>query len=332
MRVAFCLEQMQMAKFEAMTVKAELDTVRNEIRKCIRDGVVIKLTYSELHESITLDEYKEFETRFRSVWGITVSAIEATYLTPHMTELRLLPVMEIYHDQETYGVWKILRQYFKQLGLNDEKETLSTPIDFLSVADSATIEKRLREPTLPKLGDEQEFKNKRREFYETTKVHNRFQLDADSGRFLTADEIEIEVEQDWKDEQENIKALQARWNEIHSFEGMTLKEATKRYLMQNAQSEPPTTRTQAETSRSVNQQPGKPVDLSTRQKMLIGLLLLFAIAFVLFVLTLLVVLGVLPWQIALVVFVVGLAIERATNWLGAWNNVLSLVEKLFNRR
>jgi hypothetical protein len=223
-----------MPGFKTMTVIAELDVVRNEIRKCIRDGIITKLTYSEFHQPITLDEYIEFETPLRSVWGITVSAIEATYLTTQKTELRLLPVMKIYHDQEEYGVWKTLRQYFRQLELNDELETLPTPDDFLSVRDSVTIEKILRESAPPELGDEQDFKNTRREFYKTTKVHNRLQLDAESGRFYTAEEIEIKVKEDWKGEQEYNKASQARYNEIHSFDEMTLKEATKRYLMQNS--------------------------------------------------------------------------------------------------
>ena len=238
-----------MANFEAMVVKAELDTVRNEIRKCIRDGVVIRLTYSELHEPITLDEYKEFETHFRSVWGSKVSVIEATYLTPQMTELRLLPVTGIYNDEETNGVWQTLRRYFKQQGLNDEKETLSTPYELRDVAESVATEKRLRESTLPKLSDEQEFKNKWRKFYRANKVHNRLQLDADSGRFMTADEIEIEVEQDWRREQEEIEILQERWHEIHSFDRMTLKEATKIYLAQNIPSETATLREQSQDAR-----------------------------------------------------------------------------------
>jgi hypothetical protein len=92
-----------------------------------------------------------------------------------------------------------------------------------------------------------------------------------------------------------------------------------------------TTRAQSETNRAENQIVAKPVLISTRRKVIIGLLLILSIAIVLIALTLSVVWGVLPYQFAQNLFYIGLAILAATTILAAWNNILSLVEKLFNR-
>ena len=83
---------------------------------------------------------------------------------------------------------------------------------------------------------------------------------------------------------------------------------------------------------AVNKTAGLGKALNTRRKVIIGLLLILPIAVVLFVLTLLVVLGILPWHIAVILSAIGLAIAGATAWVGAMNNVLALVEKLVNKR
>ncbi len=72
--------------------------------------------------------------------------------------------------------------------------------------------------------------------------------------------------------------------------------------------------------------------LNTRRKILIGLVLILLIAILLFVITMAVVWGVLPVPIAVILFWAGVAIVSATTLVSQWNNVLSLVEKLFGRR
>ena len=93
----------------------------------------------------------------------------------------------------------------------------------------------------------------------------------------------------------------------------------------------PTVQAQAETRRAENQIVTKPAVISTRRKVIIGLLLIFSIALVLSALTLPVVWGVLPYQFAQNLFYIGLAILAATTILAAWINILSLVERLSNR-
>jgi len=93
----------------------------------------------------------------------------------------------------------------------------------------------------------------------------------------------------------------------------------------------PVMQAQSETRRAENQIVPKPAVISTRRNVIIGLLLIFSIALVLIALTLLVVWGVLPYQFAQNLFYIGLAILAATTILAAWNSILSLVERLFNR-
>ena len=71
---------------------------------------------------------------------------------------------------------------------------------------------------------------------------------------------------------------------------------------------------------------------NNRRKVLIGLLLVSTIALVLFVPTLLSVIGVLPYSISLVLWLLALAVGGATTFLAQWNNILALIEKLFSKR
>lgn len=75
----------------------------------------------------------------------------------------------------------------------------------------------------------------------------------------------------------------------------------------------------------------EPVEISTRRKFAIALAMVLSAASVLFVATLLVVLGLLPYQVAVVLWTMALAFSGAVALLGQFNNVLSFVERFLLR-
>lgn len=69
--------------------------------------------------------------------------------------------------------------------------------------------------------------------------------------------------------------------------------------------------------------------MNSRQKILLAVLLVAPLVVGLLALTLLVVSGLLSQQIAILLFLAGVVIQAATSWVGAWNNVIALVERIW---
>ncbi len=335
--VLFVLGRKWMNKIIAtMSVKAELKVVRNIIAGHIRDGVIFRPSTNGTPGytvSLELQECERLEDETRRMWTVGNCAILAEYATNELTTLKLLAVKGIlYNNGAAEHDWKFLESEFKKarLLLNSESVSKRDTGDIASVL----IERDLIEKSRPESEGEQKYKNQRRESLNVSQTINK---GLPNQHTLNDDEIEVWVNEDWESYTRHIEEQQARWDEIHSFIGMTTEQATEQYLMQDVQVKPTTNQAVARQ----NDLHVKKGDLSVnravefteeqmdnRRKFAIGLLAFIAFAVPAFILTLLANLGKLPWELAMGLNALVLASVGAATFLGALNNIISLAEKL----
>jgi hypothetical protein len=206
---------------------ADLQSVRKIVNDCVRDGVHFD---SGFVAQIQLQEYSQFETPQRIIWGVSNYAIEAARITDQKTQLKFLSVKGIYHNDEARRVWKIISQQLYNAKLI---ESLAHRWDEGAEAIGEVFgERDLIENPRPQMPDEEKFKKGRRaEFKRNPNAHLYF------GRQPTRADIKNALSEMWKIEQQSCVERQARWDEIHRLSALSLEQAIAEYLQRGGETQ-----------------------------------------------------------------------------------------------
>jgi hypothetical protein len=224
---------------------ADLQSVRKIVNDCVRDGVHFD---SGFVAQIQLQEYPQFETPLRIIWGISHSAIEAAHIADHRTQLKLLPVKGIHHDGEVWRVWKIISQQLYNAKLI---ESLAHRWDEGAEAIGEVFgERDLIASPRPQTPDEEKFKKARRaELKRNPNARLCF------GRKPTRADIKNALSEMWETEKQSCAKRQAQWDEIHRLSALSLEQAIAEYLQRGG--ETPTQDTATTMSNEPQPEQGK---------------------------------------------------------------------------
>jgi hypothetical protein len=215
----------------AMFVRTGLSAVREAINGYIRDGVIripSRIGWAGETERLEMQEYIQLGSKTCGVWGVNQCAIIAENRADDLTELKLLAVKRIFHNDEVArDNWKLLGNQFEKAGqlINPEDVSREGTVDIAAVK----RERRLIEGLRPELPDEREYKKEQRKPLRKVLVGDRFHVGP--VRTLNAEERRNWAVESWQRRKREVEEEQAQWDEIHALMLLTTEQATKQYLM-----------------------------------------------------------------------------------------------------